>query len=163
MGNDCNFQRKFFFFFSFELSDVIIPKWWQLLTSFSLQLTFSPNPFFIDKEKQNENSMEKLVTKKVQVNTPFCIWIWLYSLSLMFFIDNLLDWMTVSNCLQMHARQRILTNGSFKDGIEIDTKWVVTVTLNQERRTSKIWCLMNESSFSWASTRLYHFIWNFLN
>jgi hypothetical protein len=32
----------------------------------------------------------------------------------------------VSNCLQMHARQRILTNGSFKDGIEIDTKWVVT-------------------------------------
>jgi hypothetical protein len=27
----------------------------------------------------------------------------------------------------MHARQRILTNGSFKDGIEIDTKWVITV------------------------------------
>jgi hypothetical protein len=29
----------------------------------------------------------------------------------------------------MHARQRILTNGSFKDGIEIDTKWVVTPPL----------------------------------
>ncbi len=26
----------------------------------------------------------------------------------------------------MHARQRILTNGSFKDGIEIEMKWVVT-------------------------------------
>ncbi len=31
----------------------------------------------------------------------------------------------------MHARQRILTNGSFKDGIEIDTKWVVTAAFMQ--------------------------------
>jgi hypothetical protein len=34
--------------------------------------------------------------------------------------------MIVSNCLLMHARQIILTNGSFKDGIEIEMKWVVT-------------------------------------
>ncbi len=38
--------------------------------------------------------------------------------------------MTVSNCLQMHARQRIL---SFKDGIEIDMKWVVTTTFLKHR------------------------------
>ena len=26
----------------------------------------------------------------------------------------------------MHARERVLTNGSFKDGIEIQMTWVVT-------------------------------------
>ncbi len=63
------------------------------------------------------------INKKVQVNTPLCIWIWFYSLSLIFVTDNSLDWMIVSNCLQMHARQRNLTNRSFKDGIEIEMKW----------------------------------------
>ncbi len=38
-----------------------------------------------------------------------------------FLSDNLLYWMIKSNCLQMHANKRILTNGSFKDGIEIQT------------------------------------------
>jgi len=49
------------------------------------------------------------------------IWIWLYSLSFMFLLDNLLYWKIQSNCLLMHANKRILTNGSFKDGIEIET------------------------------------------
>ncbi len=78
--------------------------------------------------------------KKIQVNTPFCIWIWLYSLSLMFVTYNLLDWMIVSNCLQMHARQRILTNRSFKDGIETAMKWVVTIVARKLAKKLLIKC-----------------------
>jgi hypothetical protein len=36
--------------------------------------------------------------------------------------------MKVSNCLQMNARQRILIHVSFKDEIEKDMKWVVTMS-----------------------------------
>ncbi len=60
----------------------------------------------------------------------FCIWIWLYLLSLMFVTDNLLDNLILSNCLQMHWREIILTNDSFIDGINMKMKWVVTVLYN---------------------------------
>ncbi len=53
----------------------------------------------------NFKNVKTTNTKKVQVNTPSCIWIWLCSVSLIFVTDNLLDWMNVSNCLQMHARE----------------------------------------------------------
>ena len=33
----------------------------------------------------------------------------------------------------MHARERILTNGSFKDGIEIQMTWIVTTFSNRVR------------------------------
>ncbi len=40
-----------------------------------------------------------------------------------------LTWLNDSqHCLQMHASERILTNGSFNDKIEIEVMWVVTTT-----------------------------------
>jgi hypothetical protein len=31
----------------------------------------------------------------------------------------------------MHARETFLTNVSFKDGIEIEMKWVITIIMNE--------------------------------
>jgi hypothetical protein len=35
--------------------------------------------------------------------------------------------MIVSNCLKIHPREIILTNENFKDGIEIEMKWVAMI------------------------------------
>ncbi len=40
-------------------------------------------------------------------------------------LDNLLDLMIIGNYLQIQARERIQTNGSFIDGIVIEMKWFV--------------------------------------
>jgi hypothetical protein len=40
----------------------------------------------------------------------------------MFVTGNLLDLMIVSNYSQMHERERILIDGSFKNGIETEMK-----------------------------------------
>jgi hypothetical protein len=85
-----------------------------------------------------------ITSKKVQVNTPFCIWIWLFSLSLMFVTDNFLDEMIVSKskCLQIHARQIIFSNGVLKME-EIELKWVVTTFAHLSITTKILRSLLN--------------------
>jgi hypothetical protein len=60
----------------------------------------------------------------------------------------------------MHARQKkILSNGSYKDGIEINTKWVVTLTTSNKRYSTfsnLIWKKLEYSVWQTDSMTLFH-------
>jgi len=52
-------------------------------------------------------------SKRVSINKTFWLLLLNLTFSLILKSDNLLYWMILSNCLDLHARERILTNGSF--------------------------------------------------
>ncbi len=116
-----NFQ-KFVFYFT--------KMYWNQMF-YNIDSSGCPIPFILRWQQQVFISQARykqkpLPFKRVQFNTPFFIWIWLFSWSLMFVTGNLLDLMIVSNYSQMHERERILIDGSFKNGIETEMKWLTT-------------------------------------
>ena len=71
----------------------------------------------------------------------------------MFLSDNLLYWMIQSNCLQMHARERILTNGCFKNRIEIQTNWLL-----QSKPRIPRWLISRDNCIAKSLANLFSFL-----